>query len=291
MNVLSNYHSHCNYCDGASPMEDYILEAVNQGLPSYGFSSHAPIPYESKWSMQASALPSYLRGVQALKQEWKSVIEIYKSLEFDYIPNVTGSLEEVMINLDLDYTIGSIHFIDFLDTETPWEIDGSNEKFEKGLHQIFDGDIQKVLTRYFELTQEMVRIAKPTIVGHLDKIKIQNYYKPYFSEDESWYIKLVEETLQTIKDSGKLLEVNTRGWYKSKTQEVYPSNWILYRANQLDIPVVINSDAHVPSEISAGFNLALKTLEEVGFKHVFQMENGLWQPQAIQRFQGVKLKV
>ena len=116
MNVLSNYHSNCNYCDGSSPMEDYILEAVNQGLPSYGFSSHAPIPYESKWSMQASALPSYLRGVQALKQEWKSVIEIYKSLEFDYIPNVTGSLEEVMIKLDLDYTIGSIHFIDFLDT-------------------------------------------------------------------------------------------------------------------------------------------------------------------------------
>jgi histidinol-phosphatase (PHP family) len=137
----------------------------------------------------------------------------------------------------------------------------------------------------------MVRIAKPTIVGHLDKIKIQNYYKPYFSEDESWYIKLVEETLQTIKDSGKLLEVNTRGWYKSKTQEVYPSNWILYRANQLDIPVVINSDAHVPSEISAGFNLALETLEEVGYKHVFQMENGLWQPQAIQKFQGLKLKV
>lgn len=291
MKILSNYHSHCNFCDGSSPMEDYIIEAVNQGLPSYGFSSHVPIPYASKWSMKSSALSSYLRGIDALKQEWKNVIEIYKSLEFDYIPNLTDSLEDVMRKLDLDYTIGSIHFIDFLDEETPWEVDGSNDKFERGFQQIFNGDIRKVIERYYQLTQQMVRVAKPTIIGHLDKIKIQNYYKPYFSEDEAWYIELVEETLQVIKDSGRILEVNTRGWYKNKTEEVYPSKWILQRANELKIPVVINADAHSPHEISAGFSMALKTLEEAGYQHVFQMEDGLWQPQAIEKFQRVKIRV
>lgn len=34
---LSNYHSHCTFCDGRSTPEDFIKFAVAHGFRAYGF--------------------------------------------------------------------------------------------------------------------------------------------------------------------------------------------------------------------------------------------------------------
>ena len=44
MTNLTNYHSHCLYCDGRANMEDFIRFAISEGFTSYGISSHAPLP-------------------------------------------------------------------------------------------------------------------------------------------------------------------------------------------------------------------------------------------------------
>ena len=43
--MYTNYHGHCHYCDGQEPPEAYVRAALEQGMRSYGFSSHAPLPY------------------------------------------------------------------------------------------------------------------------------------------------------------------------------------------------------------------------------------------------------
>lgn len=43
MTNLTNYHSHCLYCDGRANMEDFIRFAISEGFTSYGISSHAPV--------------------------------------------------------------------------------------------------------------------------------------------------------------------------------------------------------------------------------------------------------
>ena len=53
---LSNYHSHCTFCDGRSTPEDFVKFAVSHGFRAYGFSSHSPLPFETFWNM------SKLRG-------------------------------------------------------------------------------------------------------------------------------------------------------------------------------------------------------------------------------------
>mgnify|MGYP002240907403 CR=1 FL=1 len=45
MTNLTNYHSHCLYCDGRANMEDFIRFAISEGFTSYGISSHAPLPF------------------------------------------------------------------------------------------------------------------------------------------------------------------------------------------------------------------------------------------------------
>ncbi len=43
----TNYHSHCSFCDGKAPMEEFIREAIRQGFTAYGVSSHAPLPFDT----------------------------------------------------------------------------------------------------------------------------------------------------------------------------------------------------------------------------------------------------
>ena len=35
MTNLTNYHSHCLYCDGRANMEDFIRFAISEGFSSY----------------------------------------------------------------------------------------------------------------------------------------------------------------------------------------------------------------------------------------------------------------
>ena len=52
MTNLTNYHSHCLYCDGRANMEDFIRFAISEGFTSYGISSHAPLPFSTAWTME-----------------------------------------------------------------------------------------------------------------------------------------------------------------------------------------------------------------------------------------------
>jgi len=43
------------------------------------------------------------------------------------------------------------------------------------------------------------------VVGHMDKIKMHNSAKPYFSEEDPWYRAQVEETLDLVARTGCIL--------------------------------------------------------------------------------------
>ena len=48
---LCTDHSHCNFCDGKAPAEDFVRAAIEAGFHSYGISSHSPLPFETRWSL------------------------------------------------------------------------------------------------------------------------------------------------------------------------------------------------------------------------------------------------
>jgi histidinol-phosphatase (PHP family) len=112
-------------------------------------------------------------------------------------------------------------------------------------------------------------------VGHLDKIKMYNRNR-FFSEEESWYVKLVEETLDLESSAGCVIEVNTRGIYKKRSDTLFPGKEILKKILQRNIPVTITSDAHKPQELSLGFEQARNLLIELGFKSTWLMTGSGW---------------
>ena len=82
---LTNYHSHCSFCDGKAPMEDFVKSAIAAGFTSYGISSHAPLPFETCWTLSQERVPDYLQEIGRLKQRYAGEIEIYAGLEIDYL--------------------------------------------------------------------------------------------------------------------------------------------------------------------------------------------------------------
>jgi histidinol-phosphatase (PHP family) len=271
--MVSNFHTHTAHCDGTGSCIDYVLYAKEQGLVSLGFSSHAPLPFPCRWSLPENHLADYLDEITHLQINHE--IELYKGLEVDYIPHVTGPKKFKHL---LDYTIGSVHFVDYLPDGTPWEIDGPHAVFSMGLDQIFNNNMRDVIHRYFQITREMVESDCPDIIGHLDKIKIQNHHSPYFSETESWYWSEVKATLDHISRHGSIVEVNTRGLYQGKTVEPYPGLKALTYMHQKGIPITLNSDAHHPNQLAKGFFATVKELYRIGFRELHILQRGTWRP-------------
>jgi histidinol-phosphatase (PHP family) len=270
--MWSNFHMHSNYCDGKAELIEYVHEAKSKGMLSIGFSSHAPVRFPCLWCMKGERLGSYIQSIDALKAS-VSEIEIYKGLEVDFIPGIISpdSFRKV-----LDYTIGSIHFVDRYPDGRPWEIDGIHTAFLEGLEKIFQNDIKVAVTRYFELTREMVETSCPTIVGHIDKIKIQNPAQKFFSEDEDWYQKEVKKTIDLIAEKKVIVEVNTRGIYQKKSQTTYPSPWILELMHARNVPITISSDAHHPSDIINQFPETAALLMDIGYNSISVLLENKW---------------
>jgi histidinol-phosphatase (PHP family) len=152
------------------------------------------------------------------------------------------------------------------ETKGLWFIDGhKQETWDNGLRDVMGGDIRLGVSLYYQQLQDMIRNEKPTILGHFDKIKMHNRNR-HFSDADAWYIQLIDETLDAIRQTDCIVEINARGIYKKRSEELFPSASIIKKMKGLNIPVTISSDAHDPSELPLLFEETLKLLTEVGYK-------------------------
>lgn len=270
----ANFHTHSHYCDGKGPLSDYVTRALALKMPTLGFSSHAPLPFDKPWCMAHDRLAHYVDSINTLKASTRG-IQLYAGLEADFVPY---RIKPTDFNGILDYTIGSVHFVDELPDGTPWEIDGPHAHFLEGLEKIFHNNARAAMLRYIELTKQMVQTSCPTVIGHLDKIKIQNVDNKLFREDEPWYREAIDDLLNSIAHEGAILEVNTRGIYQKKSATTYPSPWILEHAVKKEIPITLSSDAHHPDDLVNQFTETATVLRTIGFKTLTILYDGSWQP-------------
>jgi histidinol-phosphatase (PHP family) len=270
-----NLHTHTNYSDGSSDPEDYIKEAIRQGFDTLGFSDHSPVPFKNNFAIREPELEEYVKTIIRLREQYL-VPSILLALEIDFIPGITLPIKHYRKLYPFDYFIGSVHLVKNEKSGNLWFIDGPDISiYDNGLKGVFGGDTRKAVTAYYLQIQEMIVTQKPDIVGHLDKIKMYNRNR-FFSEEESWYVKLVDETLELIASEGCVIEVNTRGVYKKRSETLFPGPEILKKIRLRNIPVTITSDAHKPQELSLGFEEARKVLIELGFGATWVKTSESW---------------
>lgn len=276
----TNYHTHSHFSDGSAEPVEYIEEAIRQDFTSLGFSEHSALPFENNFALKNGSEQAYVAEIQRLRELYKDRLEVLLSLEADYIPGISTGFQEQKVAFGLDYVIGSVHLVKNSDGEL-WFIDGpKRETYDNGLNQLFGGDIRKGVTAYWYQINQMLEEEKFEIIGHFDKIKMHNQGR-WFNEDEPWYTWLVNETIDLIQEKDVIVEVNTRGIYKGRSTSLFPGEAILRQLSERNIPVILSSDAHHPSEISMYFDEALEVMKSCGLKSIRIFDNGIWQEQMI----------
>jgi len=261
----ANYHTHSLYCDGKSTLEEHVREAEKCGLLQLGFSSHAPVPFENNFAISEEKLPEYIKEIDCLKPTTN--VTLLKSLECDFVPDVTKDFMERQLTCDLDYVIGGVHLVKPLHGDGLWFIDGPKQEiYDDGLRNLFDNNIKVAVTAFWEQTFEMLETQKMDVIAHFDKIKMHNRDR-FFTEDEKWYKILADKAIQLIKQKDVIVEVNTRGIYKKRCDHFYPSTELLMKARKADIPVIISSDAHKADELVLGVPEAEAELRRCGYDH------------------------
>lgn len=270
-----NYHIHSTYSDGRAPLWQMIKQAYDEGLRFIAVTDHGPLPFSNEWSIDQSDRHEYIRTIDEQRRLFPDMT-IFRGLELDYIPGTSRDFSELKELWQLDLLLGSVHLVKHPENGKLWFIDGPKENFDRGLDNIFKQDIKAGVKAYFSQINEMIKTQKPEVIGHIDKIRMNNMGR-YFSDSDAWYQSLLEETMQLAGNNNCIVEVNTRGFYKGKTEDLFPSDFGLNLIRELQIPVTVNTDAHNLDELKKGHQEAIKRLKRADIKTVKYLSAEGWQ--------------
>ena len=274
---ITNYHTHTVFCDGYAVAVCFADEAIRQGFTSLGFSAHAPVNFPTDWTISPARVGDFYSEIHRLKREYAGRLDIYCGLEADFFPDIMPEIQALYSDYKWDYIIGSIHFIGIFPNGRRWCMDSTHEEFLEGWREIMDSDPLRPIRVFFEMTREMVRVMKPDVIGHMDKIKMQ--YRPgcMVPDTHPFFREQVMTALEEIAASSCIVEINTKG----QTDDFFPAQWTFAEMQKMGIPVTISSDAHKPHALSYRFKQVEELLREAGYRTVMMLKNGKWEEKAL----------
>lgn len=271
--MLTNYHSHTPYCDGRCDIEEFVATAVWLGFASYGVTPHSPLPLPSGCNMKRERVADFIAEMERLKRKYEGRIELYTGMEIDFIGEEWGPSDGFFASLPLDYRIGAVHFLRCDDGGFA-EIDCSAESFRKIAENRFGGDIRRLVENYFAAMLDMIERGGFDFAAHPDKISMNASACRRGITEEKWYMELVHAYFERIAAKGTMLEVNTKAF--KRTGYLFPNSKWFAELKRLGIELTVNSDAHVPSLMTCGFEEAKRLLKKAGYDHVMQLKGGVW---------------
>ncbi|MGV9198933.1 MAG: histidinol-phosphatase HisJ [Promethearchaeia archaeon] len=274
MKTFEDWHTHhtrCHHAEGS--IEDYVKSAIKSRVKTIGVSDHFPyefltdierIPYE-EYAMTLSEIKNYLGDIQDLQEKYRDKISIRIGFEIDFLHNQEALLNKKLEKFKkyLDYILGSVHILE--GKRGNWCFDDS-----RFLQEYKDIGVDQVYLVYYETLQNMILSDSFDfdIVSHFDLPKKFNL----FPKEKELVENKAFETLELIKAKGKVMEVNTGGLRK-EVNEQYPSERIIEKMYNLDIPLLLGSDAHHPSEVAFEFEQMKSMLQDIGYTKLAHFEN------------------
>lgn len=248
----TDYHVHTLFSDGESAPEEYIAPALAAGLMEIGFAEHLTLFKDRlDWSMNKSQAGEYLKHIHALKEKTYG-IKVRIGLEVDFLAGREPEIFKVLNKLDLDYAIGSVHYL-------------GDSTVDLGTEFYEGKDIDDLYLNYFENVSMAAASGLFDIIAHCDLIRIYGY-RPSI-ELEPVYRKLAK----IFKKHDVAFEVNTNGRNRP-VGDFYPDRRFLHIFREENVPVCVNSDAHMPSRVAQYFDEAYLLLKEAGYTEMAVFE-------------------
>lgn len=239
---LHNHTVLCNHATGT--VNEYVEAAIACGTQFFGFSDHAPMGCDPLYRMEFEQMDLYEQWIREAQERYSDKITVLLGYEVDFLP---GHMDERVLNRACDYTIGSVHFID------EWGFD--NPEFIAKYDSL---DMDEIYMRYFGLIEQMAKTGNFQIVGHLDLLKVFNFFP------KTDIRLLAKNALKAIKKADMAIEINVSGWRKP-VREAYPSHGLLEEIAALDIPISFGSDAHRSDQVGMFSDEAESLARSVGY--------------------------
>ena len=241
----TDYHMHSIYSDGRSAPEDYIATAITAGISEIGFSEHLTLFKDpEEWNMNPVNISPYINHIEILRNQIKN-IKIKIGLEVDFFEGKEDEIFAFLDALPLDFIIGSVHYL--------------GEKTVDFGPEFYEGkSIDRLFESYFYSVSAAAASGLFDIIGHCDLIRIYGF-KP-LSDQESLYRMLAK----TMKIHDVAFELNTNGRNRPLA-DFYPDRKFLHIFREENVPVCVNSDAHIPSRVGQYFDEAYELLRYIGF--------------------------
>ena len=223
---LHNHTILCNHAKGS--VEEYVQQAIEKNIEYFGFADHAPMEFDYKYRMNFNQITEYEKLILHVKEKYKQDINILLAYEVDFLK---GYIDDRVLQREVDYFIGSVHFLD------TWGFD--NPEF---IGEYKNRDINKIWEDYFEAIENLAKSNLFNIVGHIDLLKV---FKFLPTKDMK---SLAQNAIKAIKKADMTVELNAAG-YRKPIGEPYPSTAIMELLAEWDIPITFSSDAHAPEQV------------------------------------------
>lgn len=277
----ASYHIHTLFCDGKSTPEEFVKIALKESYTSIGFSAHCMFPFSDNWHLDSRRINEYLTYIRNISAQMKQndiPLSVYAGFEADFVPELVKEDFSGYRDFSPDYIIGAVHFV--RPGKKIFAVDDSVEvvKNESGSVSL---EKKKTVVDYYSRLREMIKKASFDVLAHFDLVKVHNKALELFDENDSWYREEVEKTVECLKQSGKICEINTGGIGRGKISELYPSQWIINLMFQAGIPVTLSTDSHNASGLSAGRDFGLEGIVNAGYREIMIIRDGEWGPSSL----------
>lgn len=262
---MIDYHIHLEQGPFTLPwLQEFWNQAQKVGITELGITEHAHQfkefrpAYEHLWQVQGldPEIRAWLeRHFQYTVEEYlallqegrKAGIPIKAGLEVDYFPQSEAKIRELLAGYELDYVLGSVHFIGM------WAFDHTPELGwpERSVDQAY--------LDYLVLLEQLVNSGICDVLAHLDVIKVFGH-RPKQDLQTEW-----EKLLRAVSRADLAIEVSTAGLRK-RVGEMYPQRQILEAGARLGVPITIASDAHRPQDVGDRWQEAVAFATLAGYR-------------------------
>ena len=252
-----NLHTHTSYVDGKDAPEAIVLEAIERGFDSLGFSEHSDLSKYSAYPHQLTPEKAvlYRKEIRALAKKYEGTIDIFCGLEFDfYSEDETDAY---------DYLIGSVHYLDC--GKKIATFDNGLDSTRDYVNDYFGGNGLAFAKKYFETVARLPERKSFDIIGHFDLASKNNDAGKFFDASSHEYLNYGLEAIHALCGKIPFFEVNTGAIARGYKALPYPAMDFLREFKALGFGAIITSDCHNKDYLDCNFGEAREILSAAGF--------------------------
>lgn len=251
-------HTHCKHShDSKEEPRNIIERAISLDMDYVAITDH----YDGELTLlpQFDYIPqldlkNHFEELQALKDEYKTKIQMGVGIECGYMKEADGIYLKALNKYESDMIINSVHTVEYEDCYLP-------SYFEKRTKSQAYGAYLKAVRESLDCPYAYDSI------GHIGYITRKSIY-----EDKTLYYNdfadLLDDILKTLIVKGKSLEVNSNG---GKLLDFLPTKEILKRYKELGGELVtFGSDAHIAARLGEKYYLVADFLKSIGINYAFK---------------------